>query len=194
MKRIIKLCFVLMLSITLFMENASVPEAAVSVKQMKTLYLRMYDKKIDELIAASPDRYLMGEDHFSYAYLSVPNAKYPLFLMMDQYNYSICKIYLYKYSGEANNQVMVSNINKFSGQTIYHYKKYLFVEEFAGGGCGRIVMYKYSNGKFREIKNGAKSFSYSSYDEVHSAAIKYAKKLAKKKGLKFSKFKEIKWK
>lgn len=197
MKKIIKLCIVLMLSVTLFMENASVPEAAASVKQIKKLFLEMYADDVTEKIIMEPDQYLMGADHFSYAYLKMPNQKYPLFLVKDEYNYCICGISVYKTEKENYSSIVgfdVDEINGFSGQTIYHYKKYIFVEEFAGGGCGRIVMYKYSNGRFREVKNGAKTFAYSSSEEVHSAAIRYAKKLAKKKGLKFSKFKQVKWK
>ena len=197
MKKFIKILIVLMLTTILFVENAGVPKAAVSTNTIKKLFLEMYSDTISEKIVTKPEWYVSGAEHFSYAYLQIPNQKYPLFFLKDEYNYSICGISIYKTEKEQYKSVKgfdVNNINNFSGQKIYHYKKYIFVEEFAGGGCGRIEMYKYSNGKFKVIKNSGKTFAYSSSDEVHRAAIKYAKKLAKKKGLKFSRFKEVNWK
>nr|MBP3598388.1 hypothetical protein [Eubacterium sp.] len=139
-------------------------------------------------MAEDPDSYPMGLDSFSYAYVKLLGKKYPYFFKRDCYNYSICGISVFCY-----NKGQVESIQSFSGQDVYRYKKYIFAENFAGGGCGDATMFKIQNGKIKKVKGGSKTFMLSEQEQVHKASMKFGKKVAKKLGVKFSKFKKVKW-
>ena len=125
-----------------------------------------------------------------YAFVKFPGKKLPYLLIKDQYNYSICGIELHTIkNGDVN-----YNGQGFDGQDFYYYKNYVFVESFAGGGCGSIVMYKHKNGKLKKVSGGSKYFDTSDNVQVHKKCMKFAKKKAKKMKLSFSKFKTVKWK
>ena len=187
MEKALKKIVICMLILSVF--GGATEVSAASISSVKKLYKASYEHDKEQLVAEYPNDYPMGMDSFSYAYAKLQGKKYPYFLKKECYNYSICGISVYYY-----NKGTVSFVKSFSGQEVYYYKKYLFVENFAGGGCGTATMYKLKNGSFKKIKGGSKAIALSDQDQVHKASIKFAKKTAKRLGLKFKKFKKVKWK
>ena len=171
------ICFILIFCTLIYVP--SVECSAMSVASAKKEYKRYL-------------QYYVGWESsgtVSYAFLKFPGKKTPYLLVRDEYNYSMSGIIIHT----IKNGSVDYEGKCFDGQWLYYYKKYFFVESFAGGGCGSIAMYKYKNGKFKKVKGGTKYIQENDNVQVHNKCMSFAKKKAKKMNLDFNNFKEIDW-
>jgi hypothetical protein len=169
--------------------NTTSIQASTAISKAKKSYMKMYKadrKKIKKKENGKGTFYLRNES-FSYAYLKVPGKKVPLFLSRVEYNYSVGGIDIYDFS-----KGKVKLLDGYYAQDFYYYKKYCFLECFAGGGCGTMYFCKWNGKKIKEISQ--KAFQENGQETCHKMAINYAKRKCKKKGLSFSWFKEVNWK